>query len=155
MSLPLEGIRVLDLTMMWAVPFATMLLADMGAEVIKIESPGHMDTIRTFVVPPKEGQWERPYNQAPYFHQYNRNKLGLALNLNDERGRDLFLRLVGVSDVVVENFRADVMDNLRLGYDVLREAKSDIILVSMPGYGKTGMDSGLVGYGPSIEEMAG
>ena len=155
MALPLDGIRVVDLTMMWAGPYATKLLADMGAEVVKIESPHHFDFVRTFVVPPEVGEWEKPYNRAAYFNEYNRNKLGLALDLATDPGRDVFRRLVAVSDVVIENFRAEVMDNLGFGYEALRAVKPDLIYVSMPGYGKTGPDAGLVGYGPSIEEMAG
>jgi crotonobetainyl-CoA:carnitine CoA-transferase CaiB-like acyl-CoA transferase len=131
-QLPLDGIRIVDLTMMWAGPYATKLLADMGAEVIKIESPTHMDTIRTFVVPPPEGAWEHPWNHAPYFDEYNRNKLGLTLDIRNPKGREVFLRLVAMSDVVVENFRADVMDLLGLGYEVLKGVKDDIIMVSTP-----------------------
>ncbi len=149
---PLEGVRVADLTMMWAGPYATKLLAEMGAEVIKIESPRAWDNIRTLL--PQPGVAD-PWNSAFYFNEYNRDKKSLVLDLADERGRDLFLRLVERCDVVIENYRADVLDKLGLGYEVLQGARSDIILVSMAAFGKTGADRDLVGFGPVIEMMSG
>lgn len=150
--LPLEGIRVADLTMMWAGPFATRVLAEMGAEVIKIESPKAWDNIRTLI--PQPGVAD-PWNSSYYFNDYNRDKKSLTLDLADPRGKDTFLRLVPHCDVVMENYRADVLDNLGLGYDVLRAARRDVILVSMAGYGKTGPERGHVGFGPIIEQMSG
>jgi crotonobetainyl-CoA:carnitine CoA-transferase CaiB-like acyl-CoA transferase len=149
---PLEGIRVLDLTMMWAGPFATKLMADMGAEVIKIESPTAWDNIRTLIPQP---EFEDPWNTSYYFNDYNHDKKSLTLDLASERGRELFLRLVPMVDIVIENYRADVLDKLRLGYEVLREQKDDIILISMAGFGKTGQDRDNVGFGPIIEQMSG
>lgn len=159
MSLPLEGIRIIDLTMVWAGPFATKLLADMGAEVIKIEAPRNMDLTRnlgidTFMLRPSSPQ-ERPYNKSAYFNEYNRNKLGVVLDLAHPKGRQIFLRLVHTGDVVIENYRPDVMEKLELSYQRLRQVKPDIIMVSMPGYAKKGAESNLVGYGPNIEQMAG
>lgn len=149
---PLDGIRVADLTMMWAGPYATKLLAEMGAEVLKVESPRAWDNIRTLL--PQPGVAE-PWNSAFYFNEYNRDKKSVALDLADPRGRDAFLRLVANCDVVIENYRADVLEKLGLGYDVLRTARSDIILVSMAAFGKTGVDHDLVGFGPVIEMMSG
>jgi crotonobetainyl-CoA:carnitine CoA-transferase CaiB-like acyl-CoA transferase len=151
-KLPLEGIRVADLTMMWAGPFATRVLAEMGAEVIKIESPRAWDNIRTLI--PQPGI-EDPWNSSFYFNDYNRDKKSLTLDLAQELGKATFLRLVAKCDVVIENYRADVLDNLGLGYEVLRTAKPDIILVSMAGYGKTGPEREQVGFGPIIEQMSG
>jgi len=151
-KLPLEGIRVADLTMMWAGPFATRILAEMGAEVIKIESPRAWDNIRTLI--PQPGV-EEPWNSSFYFNDYNRDKKSLTLDLAQEPGKQTFLRLVAKCDVVIENYRADVLDNLGLGYEVLREARPDIILVSMAGYGKTGPERDQVGFGPIIEQMSG
>jgi crotonobetainyl-CoA:carnitine CoA-transferase CaiB-like acyl-CoA transferase len=157
--LPLEGIRVVDLTMVWAGPFATKLLADMGAEVIKIESPRRMDPLRMAVQEifmQTAIDWsDKPYNRSAYFNEYSRNKKGLALALDTDAGRDLLLRLVAVSDVLIENFRPDAMDKLGLTRAVITEANPNIVFVSMPAYGSFGPDSGLVGYGPSIEEMTG
>lgn len=157
--LPLEGIRIIDVTMVWAGPFATKLLADAGAEVIKVEAPGNVDLTRNLGIdafmfrPPSAA--DRPYNRSAYFNEYNRNKLSVALNLSHTKGRELFLRLVRTADVVMENYRPDVMDKLDLSYETLREIKPDIIMVSMPGYAKRGREAGLVGYGPNIEQMAG
>lgn len=156
--LPLEGIRILDLTIVWAGPFATKLLGDMGAEVIKIEGPKRMDPLRHFGedfymsrAPAATGS----HNKSAYFNEYNRDKLGITLDLTHPSGRELFLRLVKMGDIVIENFRADVMEKLGLEYETMREVKPDIIMVSMPGYAKKGVERDLVGYGPNIEQMAG
>jgi crotonobetainyl-CoA:carnitine CoA-transferase CaiB-like acyl-CoA transferase len=158
-TLPLSGVRVVDLTMVWAGPFATKLLADMGADVIKIESPRHMDPLRMATIEifmQGRADWEdKPYNRSAYFNEYSRNKRGLALALDTPKGRDLLLRLIAVSDVLIENFRPDAMDKLGLTREVIAAANPDIVFVSMPAYGTSGPDSGLVGYGPSIEEMTG
>lgn len=151
-KLPLEGIRVADLTMMWAGPYATRILGEMGAEVIKIESPKAWDNIRTLI--PQPGV-EEPWNSSYYFNDYNRDKKSLTLDLAHELGKETFLRLVAKCDVVIENYRAEVLDNLGLGYDVLRNVKPDIILISMAGYGKTGPERNHVGFGPIIEQMSG
>jgi crotonobetainyl-CoA:carnitine CoA-transferase CaiB-like acyl-CoA transferase len=158
-SLPLEGVRVVDLTMVWAGPFATKLLADMGAEVIKIESPRHMDPLRMATIEifmQGRANWEdKPYNRSSYFNEYSRNKKGLALALDTDRGKEILLELIARSDILIENFRPDAMDKLGLTRDVIEAANPNIVFVSMPAYGSEGPDSGLVGYGPSIEEMTG
>lgn len=150
--LPLAGIRVLDLTMMWAGPYATRVLAEMGAEILKIESPGAWDNIRTLI--PLEGVAE-PWNASWYFNDYNRDKKSVTLDLAQARGRELFLELVAQADVVIENYRASVMDNLGLGYETLRAARADIIMISMAGFGKFGAERDHVGFGPIIEQMSG
>lgn len=150
---PLEGIRVLDLTMMWAGPYATKMLGEMGADVIKIESPRAWDNIRTLF--PRTDVVEDPWNSAFYFAEYNHEKRSVTLDLAQPDGRDTFLRLVANSDVVIENYRADVMDNLGLTTEVLVGAKPDLVLVSMAGFGKSGGDKDNVGYGPIIEMMSG
>lgn len=150
---PLEGVRVLDLTMMWAGPYATKLLAEAGAEVIKIESPRAWDNIRTLI--PQDPSIPDPWNSAYYFNEYNHSKKSLTLDLATDGGRDVFLRFVEGADVVIENYRADVLDKLGLGYDVLRSARDDIVLVSMAGFGKTGPLADHVGFGPIIEMMSG
>ena len=110
---PLTGVRVLDLTMMWAGPFATKVLAEMGAEVVKVESPRAWDNIRTLI--PQDPSIADPWNSAYYFNDYNHDKKSLTLDLATETGRDLLLRLLPHCDVLVENYRADVLDKLRLG----------------------------------------
>ncbi|MDH4143721.1 MAG: CoA transferase [Acidimicrobiia bacterium] len=149
--LPLEGVRVADLSMMWAGPFATMRLADLGAEVWKIESPSAWDNIRTLV--PQPGV-EEPWNSAYYFNAYNRNKKSVTLDLGKPRGRAVFLDLVRHADVVIENYRADVLDKLDLGWEVLRAANPRAVIVSMAAFGKSGDDAALVGFGPVIELMS-
>ncbi|MEZ5407092.1 MAG: CoA transferase [Acidimicrobiales bacterium] len=150
---PLAGVRVLDLTMMWAGPYATKLLAEAGADVIKIESPRAWDNIRTLVR--QDPSIPDPWNSAYYFNEYNHSKRSLTLDLAQEAGRQVFLRLVAEADVVIENYRADVLDNLGLGYEVLRAANRRIVLVSMAGFGKTGPLARHVGFGPIIEMMSG
>ena len=152
-KLPLDGHRVLDLTMAWAGPFATRLLADMGAEVIKIEAVNNWDLLRSYTGQPPTV--ERVWDKSPYFNHYNRNKYGCVLDLAGERGRELFLRLVEVSDVVIENFRSEVMDNLGLSWDTLRARNPDLIYVAMPGHGKSGPEKDFVAYGTNVEQLAG
>ncbi|MGH2610174.1 MAG: CoA transferase, partial [Tepidiformaceae bacterium] len=118
MTAPLAGIRLVDLTMVWAGPFGTRLLGDYGAEVIKVESPRAWDLLRALGMIPRDvPRW---YNQSAYFNHNNRSKYGVALDLRSDRGRDLLLKLCAVSDVIVENFRTDVMDNLGLSYEAVR-----------------------------------
>jgi crotonobetainyl-CoA:carnitine CoA-transferase CaiB-like acyl-CoA transferase len=145
-------VRIADLSMMWAGPYATRLLAEMGAEVIKIESPRAWDNVRTLL--PQPGALE-PWNTSYYFNDYNRDKKSLTLDLSQARGRALFLELVTRCDCVIENYRADVLEKLEIGWDILRAARPDIVLVSMAGFGKTGPERNLVGFGPIIEQMAG
>lgn len=150
---PLEGIRIADLTAVWAGPYATRLLADMGAEVIKVEAPEHPDLLRALsLLPPGT---EKTWNKSAYFNHNNRNKLGCTLDLDQPRGRELFLALAKQCDVVIENYRAEVLDNLGLGYDTLRTANPGIILVSMPGHGKDGPERDHVAYGTNVEQLAG
>ncbi len=152
-ELPLARIRVVDLTMVWAGPCATRLLADMGAEVIKIESARSWDMLRSLHF--LGGKTERWWNKSAYFNHNNRNKYGCTLDLKSERGRELALRLVAQSDLVFENYRADVLGKLRLDYDDLRAVKPDIILVSMPSHGKSGPESHHIAYGTNVEQLAG
>ena len=152
-KLPLDGVRVLDLTMMWAGPYATRMIGEMGAEVIKIESPKAWDNIRTLM--PRTEVVDDPWNSAFYFAEYNHNKKSVTLDLAVEAGRDAFLKLVANSDVVIENYRADVMGKLGLTDEVLFAANPSLVLVSMAGFGKTGGDKDNVGYGPIIEMMSG
>ena len=151
--LPLEGVRVVDLTMVWAGPYATRILADMGAEVIKIESVDNYDLIRTFVFLPSTT--ENPWNKSAYFNHYNRGKLGVTLNLAKDKGKELFKELVKISDVVIENYRADVMERLGFTYEALKEIKPDIIMISMPGRGSTGPERLNYAYGPLLEANSG
>ncbi|TVR11438.1 MAG: CoA transferase [Salinarimonadaceae bacterium] len=127
---PLAGLRVLDLTRMLAGPTTGLLLADMGAEVIKIEEPQIGDPTRRNV--PHLG------GESTYYMAVNRGKLGITLDLKSPEGRAALLDLVAKSDIIVENFRAGVMDRLGLGFDVLREVRKDIVLCSISGFGASG-----------------
>ncbi len=151
--LPLDGVRVLDLTMVWAGPSGTRLLADMGAEVIKVESARSWDMLRSlhFLSGPPEQWWDK----AAYFNHNNRNKFACTIDLQTQQGRELALRLAALSDIVIENYRADVLAKLRLDYEDLRAVKRDIILVSMPSHGKSGPESHHVAYGTNVEQLAG
>lgn len=152
-DLPLAGLRILDLTMVWAGPAATRLLADAGAEVIKVESARSWDMLRSLhFLGGQTAQW---WDKAAYFNHNNRNKYACTLDLQTERGRELALRLAAISDVVFENYRADVLGKLRLDYDDLRRVKDDIILVSMPSHGKSGPEAHHVAYGTNVEQLAG
>lgn len=153
MTMPLDGVRVVDLTMVWAGPFGTRMLGDYGAEVIKVESPRQWDLLRSLgLIPRTTPRW---YNMAAYFNHNNRDKYALALDLADDRGREVLLELCKVSDVIVENFRSDVMDNLRLSYEDVRQVNPNIIYISMPGHGKTGPEKDYVAYGSNVEQLAG
>jgi len=150
----LEGVRVLDLGQVWAGPYAAMLLADQGADVIKIESPSRWDPNRCAVQPARgrERDW---WNTCAYFTEYNRNKRSLALEIAHPRGREVLAALVRRADVVIENYRAGVLDRLGIGYDWLRAQRGDVILVSMAAFGQTGPDCERPGYGPVMEELSG
>jgi crotonobetainyl-CoA:carnitine CoA-transferase CaiB-like acyl-CoA transferase len=139
--------------MAWAGPYATRLLADMGAEVIKVEAVRNWDFIRSFTG--QRPTVERVWDKSPYFNHLNRNKYGCAIDLSKEKGHDLFLRLVQVSDVVIENYRSEVMDNLGLSYDALARTNPEVIVVSMPGHGKTGPERDFVAYGTNAEQLSG
>jgi crotonobetainyl-CoA:carnitine CoA-transferase CaiB-like acyl-CoA transferase len=152
-TLPLAGIRVLDLTMVWAGPSGTRLLADMGAEVIKVESARSWDMLRSLHF--LGGATPRWWDKAAYFNHNNRNKYACTIDLQTARGRELALRLAAMCDLVFENYRADVLAKLRLNYDDLRAARPDIILVSMPSHGKSGPESHHVAYGTNVEQLSG
>ena len=152
-NLPLSGTRILELTANWAGPLGARHLADLGAEVIKIEAPDRPAT-RGGVYPGGD-PFNHHYNRAAYFNKMNRNKRAITLNLFDADAREVFLRLVAESDVVIENNSPRVMRNFGLGYDVLREANPDIIMVSISGFGQTGPDRDYVAYGANVEASCG
>ncbi len=151
--LPLLGIRVLDLSKVWAGPYCTRLLADMGAEVIKVEAPGAWDMTRSLSLLPHTT--ERAYNRSAYFNHYNRNKYGCVIDFGRPRGHELALRLVALSDVVIENYRSDVMERLGLTYEAMRRVRSNVIVVSMPSHGLRGPDAHHIAYGTHIEQLGG
>lgn len=149
----MQGVRILDLSMGWAGPLATMLLADFGAEIVKVESTRHLDWWRGSVAP--QSLDDRPYERAPTFNGVNRNKYGCTLDLNDPRGKALLKRLAVICDVLVENFTPRVMENLGLTYDVLRGLNPSLIMLSMPGFGSTGPWRDYAGFGNTVEALSG
>jgi len=149
-KLPLDGYRVIDFGWAAAAPRATCLLADMGAEVIKVETRKRPDPVRF-----GPDNLTRDPEMDPLFHSINRNKLGILLNLSNSEGIQIIKKLVRISDVVVENFSPGVMKRLTLDYDELRKEKSDIIMVSFPGVGSEGPLADVVTYGPSLAGLAG
>ena len=163
-SAPLEGIRVVDLGSAWAGPMAGQLLADMGAEVIKVESRARMDGMRLgrpMIPVPDHGEdfdggdrglWPE---LQPVFHGLNRNKLSITLNLRTEEGKAILRRLASVSDVVLSNFSPGVLQRLGMDYDSLQRVKPDIIVAAMPAFGDTGPLRDMVAYAPIIQAMSG
>ncbi len=149
---PLEGIRIADFTWVWAGPFATMQLAHLGAEVIRIETQNRVCVTRR--IPPfAEGQ--PGVNRSGYYNQFNQGKESIYLNLKDPQALEIAKKLVASSDVVTENFASGVMDKMGLGYEVMRQIKSDIIMISMSGYGAVGPESPYVSYGPAQAPLSG
>jgi CoA:oxalate CoA-transferase len=146
MTAPLEGIRVLDFSIMLAGPYCARLLADVGAEVIKIEPPEGDDMrLRT---PLRDGH-------SAYFGQLNAGKRSLALDLKNAEAIKLVHRLVAETDIVVENFRPGVMDRLGLGYDSLREINPRLIYCSISGYGQSGPDAERAAYAMIVHAESG
>jgi len=130
---PLSGVRVIGLEQYMSAPYCTMLLADAGAEVIKIEMPGRGDPRRS--IPPYASD-EQGRRVAGGFIGYNRNKKSLALNLREEAGRQVFRDLVAASDVVVENLRPGAMDRMGLGYEALRAINARLVYAAISGFGR-------------------
>jgi formyl-CoA transferase len=141
----LSGVKVLDISRVLAGPYCTAIMADMGAEVLKIEEPGYGD----------ESRFLRPFSngESGYYITFNRGKKGITLNL--KKGKEFFLQLVKDTDILVENFRPGVMKRLGLDYETLREINKGLIYVAISGYGQTGENSQLPGYDPVAQAMSG
>lgn len=170
-KLPLEGIRVLDLTVVWAGPFCTMFLGDMGAEIIRVENINVWQTnTRGFMArPPKAliemqpglGPYpnfdpgERPWNRHPLFNSHARNKLSWTVDLRKPEGIELFKRMVAISDVVIENNAVETMEKLGITYEMLSGVNPDIIYLRMPPYGTSGPYRNLRGFGSNFESVIG
>ena len=157
---PLRGLRILDLTHVWAGPLGTRILADLGAEVVKIEAPMGRGP-REYRGGLPLGGWlggappEEPWNVNAIFVKLQRNKKSVAMDLKEAAGRETFLKLVQTADVVIENFSARAMPALALDYADLAEVNPRIIYVAMPGYGKSGPYQDRVAFGPTVEPMSG
>lgn len=139
-TLPLTGVRILSLAEQYPGPYATMLLADLGADVILIERPGSGDPSRRF---------------PGLFASFNRNKRSVVLDLKSEQGRKEFLQLVDTADVVIEGYRPGVMDRLKLGSELLRARKPSLVFVSISSFGQSGPRAAVAGHDLSIQAAAG
>ncbi len=148
MSGPLEGIRVVDLTRILAGPYCTMMLGDMGAEIIKIENPDGGDDTRS---------WGPPFlnGVSAYFISINRNKKSLTLNLKDERGKELLRDLIRNSDVTVENFRPGTLDKLGFSWEEIHRINPAMIFASLSGFGQTGPRKSEPGFDVVIQGEGG
>ncbi len=157
--LPLARYRVVDFGTAWAGPMATQLLADLGAEVIKVESRARLDGLRLGrpivgddLAGGDRGLWPE---LQPVFHGINRNKLSVTLNLKTTAGRSLVRELLSHSDVALNNYSPGVLQRLGLDYGELRRLRPDIILVSMPALGETGPLRDVLAYAPIIQALSG
>jgi CoA:oxalate CoA-transferase len=148
---PLDGVTVLDVTRVVAGPYCAMMLADLGATVIKVENPEDPDYTRTFPPFVRTGDAQ----ESAFFAQYNRNKEGISINLRLDEGKALFKRLVAKSHVVIENFRPGTMDRLGLGYEVLKAENPAIVYSAISGFGRTGPYSSRPAYDNSGQAAGG
>jgi benzylsuccinate CoA-transferase BbsF subunit len=151
-KLPLEGIRVVDLSWVWAGPYTALQLAHLGAEVIKVESTLRPDINRR--IPPfAEGR--AGLDRGGSFNQWNQNKRSIALDLGNPKAKSIVREMVKKSDVVIENFSAGVLDKMGLGYKQLSQDNPRLVMVSLSGYGQTGPISRNVAYGATVMAMGG
>jgi len=147
---PLAGMRIVDLTMFMSGPLTTLFAADLGADVIKVESRQRVDGWRA------AGRGEvRPWETAHCFNWINRSKRGITLDLNDPRGAELLRRLVSGADAVVENYTPRVMENFGLTYAALSEVRPDLVMLSMPGFGATGPWRDYAAFAWTTEQLGG
>ena len=159
---PLRNYRVLDLSRIWAGPYCTKLMADLGAEIIKMESLSVYDSHRGPVSPargiasyPDSEPGEEPWNRNGWFNCLHMSKYGITLELTSDEGRRAFEQLVSISDVLIENFRQGSLERLGYNYEELRKHRPDLIYVSMPAFGNTGPWKGYLGYGIGQEQLSG
>jgi crotonobetainyl-CoA:carnitine CoA-transferase CaiB-like acyl-CoA transferase len=159
---PLAGIRVVDLSIVWAGPHCTRILGDLGAEVIKVEAARRPDLVRGPVRPttrsghyPDNDPGERPWDRHGFFLERNRNKLGICLDLTTDDGRAALRDLVAVSDVIIDNFSAGVTDRLGFGAAAVRAINPQIVSISMSAFGATGPEAGYAGYGATLDNLSG
>ncbi|MGE0768758.1 MAG: CaiB/BaiF CoA transferase family protein [Hyphomicrobiaceae bacterium] len=148
LPLPLDGVTVLDLSRVLAGPYCGLMLADMGADVIKVENAEGGDDTRSFLHPNFHGV-------STYYLTINRNKRSVALDLKSQAGRETFIKLVAKADVVIENYRTGVMERLGLGYETLKAVRPSLIYCAISGYGRSGPNVGVPGYDPIAQAESG
>ena len=159
---PLKNFRVLDLSRIWAGPYCTKLMADMGAEIIKMESLSVYDSHRGPINPargiaayPDCEPGDEPWNRNGWFNCLHMSKYGISLELTTATGRKVFEQLVAISDVVIENFRQGSLERLGYSYETLRRIRPDLIYVSMPAFGNSGPWQKYLAYGIGQEQLSG
>ena len=156
---PLAGLRIVDLTHVWAGPLCTRILADLGADVVKVEAP----LARGSAAPAPKGigiyvggdPGDEPWNRLALFTKLNRGKRSVCVDLKGRDGLDLVLDLVAHADVVIENLSADALRRLGLGFDVMCGVNPRLLYVAMPGFGSSGPYRSFPAFGPSVEPMTG
>jgi len=165
--LPLQGLRVIDMTVVWAGPFSTVLLSDMGAEVIRVESLEHPDynTRGPAIVPPggaggpggypDDVPGDQPWNRCAGFTSTGRNKKSVTMDLTRPAGQAAFIRLAQACDVFIENNSAGVVDRLGISWDVLSKANPRLVMISMSGFGQTGPYRDYRAFGANMEAIVG
>src|SRR5690606_32587079 len=136
---PLEGIRVVDVSRVLAGPYCTMILGDLGAEVIKVEAPGGSDDTR---------KWGPPFQKgvSAYYLSANRNKKSITVDLKTEEGITVIKKLVKESDVIINNFKTGTMERLGLGFEEVADINPGIVFCSITGFGETGPNKAMPGY---------
>ncbi len=171
-ELPLDGIRVLDMTVVWAGPYTTCILGDLGAEIIRVDNPWIFPSATRGVLPrpPKElitdvggifggypdgDPGDRPWDRVALFNAHARNKKSVTLDLRQDPGREAFLRLVEQCDVMVENNSVDLLDKLGIGWETLHERNPELILIRMPSVGVEGPYRSYLGFGVNFEGLCG
>ncbi|MBI4084269.1 MAG: CoA transferase, partial [Candidatus Lambdaproteobacteria bacterium] len=151
--LPLEGVRVLDFSWVWAGPYCTMFLAHLGAEVIKVESMGRLDHGRRVKVYPQG--MEGSLNHSGFFNEWNQGKRSLGLSLSDPQGIEFVKRLLPQCDVVTSNFATGVMERLGLGPDAMLALNPELVIAAISGYGQSGPWKGYTAYGSAVVPLSG
>ena len=169
---PLTGVRVLDLSRVLAAPSCTQILGDLGADIVRVDNPWIFPTATRGIFPrptkemiadiggiggayPDADPGERPWNRFGLFNVHARNKRSVTLDLRKERGREAFLRLVDVSDVMIENNSVDLMDRLGIGWDEIHTRNPQLIMVRMPSVGLEGPYRSFLGFGVNFEALCG
>jgi crotonobetainyl-CoA:carnitine CoA-transferase CaiB-like acyl-CoA transferase len=151
LPLPLDGVRVCDFSWIVAGPQATRILADLGADVVKVENESYLDSMRMGL----RADGNASYNASGFHGNFNRNKRSIQANIHHPRGREVVERLLAVSDVVIENFSAGAFARMGFSYERLQEIKPDIIYVSLSGFGHLGRDNAYVTWGPTAAAVSG
>ncbi|HET6614624.1 MAG TPA: CoA transferase, partial [Dehalococcoidia bacterium] len=153
-QLPLDGIKVVDLTHVFAGPTCTRILGDLGADVIRFESPNRLDVTRNLIITENDGL-DHPWHRASYFVIRNTNKREMMIDLAQPEGLAIVKKLIADADVLADSFTPRVMENFGLGYQSVKEMKSDIIMISLSGYGQYGPMRDFGAYGMGLEPASG